>query len=274
MSMTIPKMGVYRIPQANRAQYKPGQTITGTDKNPYYVTQNYALRNRNTRDLWRGTNMPDYVAPAAAPAPVEPTPTLPTADQSQVDLTALFPSIRAFEPENYQGSPMYKFQQERGQDALNKYYASRGLTNSSAEARGNADFMAQLGAQEAEANRNMAQLEAQRLQSMMESESQRRERYSNENWDRIYNVLQTMLAQSPFESGANAANSNAQLSAQLGDQLASILKVAATPVPAVPALPTTPLPNLAASSMGQRSDYNWVNNLANILGGVITNWKW
>jgi len=67
------------------------------------------------------TETPAATQPAAATTPSTAAPGTPE---------TLFPSTRMFEPENYQGSPLYQFQLKEGQKQVAKSLAARGLTNS------------------------------------------------------------------------------------------------------------------------------------------------
>lgn len=68
----------------------------------------------------------------------------------------------AYEPKNFEGSPMYQFQKQEGMKDLEKLMAARGLTGSGAEIQANSDFLAQLGATEADKQRQYAQADAER----------------------------------------------------------------------------------------------------------------
>jgi len=74
----------------------------------------------------------------------------------------------AYEPKNFEGSPLYQFQKQEGMKDLEKLMAARGLTNSGAEVQANKDFLTQLNAQEADKQRGYAEQEAQRALNQMQ----------------------------------------------------------------------------------------------------------
>lgn len=77
-------------------------------------------------------------------------------------------TMQAYEPKNFEGSPLYQFQKQKGMADLEKLMAARGLTGSGAEIQGNADFLAQLNATEAEKQRQYAEANRDRQQRAME----------------------------------------------------------------------------------------------------------
>lgn len=140
--------------------------------------------------------MPETAAPAApaAPANVAAAP----ADNSN----ALFPGIRAFEPKNYEGSPLYKFQLDQGTKQLGKLYAARGFKGSGKEIDGTARFMNELGGQEAQRAQGVAEQEANRLERIQQNESNRLTGQGNDTWNRIMDVLNLMMGQNPMQYAA------------------------------------------------------------------------
>lgn len=94
--------------------------------------------------------------------PAAPTEPSITRDMAKDLLMKMFSDNSAFEPANYEGSPLYQFQKNKGLADLEKLYAARGLTKSGAEIQGNSDFLAQVGAQEADRQRAYAENNAQR----------------------------------------------------------------------------------------------------------------
>lgn len=163
------------------------------------------------------------VAPEVAPeAPNPYIEAEKTAKAAPADYSnALFPNVRAFEPENYEGSPMYKFQLQEGQRALDRLYASRGLVNSGAEIEGNQRFVTDLGAREADRAQKIAETEADRLERMQLQEANRLERVDNNNFDRMYSILQLMANQSPLELGYRGASDSASLKDSFGSNMAN-----------------------------------------------------
>ena len=109
-------------------------------------------------------------APQQQPAPSQPTGS-PTSPMTQALMNALgqgLNTMQAYEPKNFEGSPMYQFQKQKGMQDLEKLMAARGLTNSGAEVQANSDFLANLNATEAEKQRQYADQAAQRAQNAMQ----------------------------------------------------------------------------------------------------------
>ena len=77
-------------------------------------------------------------------------------------------TMQAYEPQNYQGSPLYQFQKEKGMQDLEKLMAARGLTGSGAEVQANSDFLGKLNAEESEKARQYAEQAANRQQQAMQ----------------------------------------------------------------------------------------------------------
>jgi len=77
-------------------------------------------------------------------------------------------TMQAYEPKNFEGSPLYQFQKQKGMQDMEKLMAARGLTGSGAEVQANSDFLANLNAQEAEKQRQYADQTAQRQQQAMQ----------------------------------------------------------------------------------------------------------
>lgn len=77
-------------------------------------------------------------------------------------------TMQAYEPKNFEGSPLYQFQKQKGLQDLEKLMAARGLTNSGAEIQANSDFLANLNATESEKQRQYADQTAQRTQNAMQ----------------------------------------------------------------------------------------------------------
>lgn len=139
----------------------------------------------------------------------------PVAEVPQVTndeaIKGLFPGAMAFEPKMYEGSPLYQWQKNEGIKSLDTSLAARGLTNSGAELELKQKLLSQLGAQESERARGVAQQEADRFERMQGRESDRLERDSNEQFNRLYNMLNLLLQQNPYQSGVDANRSLANL---------------------------------------------------------------
>lgn len=124
---------------------------------------------------------PPEASPGAPSQPVQPPaekqPDIPTimANYSSPMTQALMNAfkqgtntMRAYEPKNFEGSPLYQFQKQQGQRDIEKLMAARGLTNSGAEIDANSKFLNELGATEAEKQRQYAEAEAQRANNAMQ----------------------------------------------------------------------------------------------------------
>lgn len=139
-------------------------------------------------------------APAPAPVTSEPDWTTYQSPMTKALLQAFGQGVntmQAYEPKNFEGSPLYQFQKEKGLRDLEKLMASRGLTGSGAEIQGNSDFLADINATEAEKQRQYADQAAQRQQQAMQyianfDQSERnalRDQW-NKNLDRRDNINQ------------------------------------------------------------------------------------
>lgn len=139
---------------------------------------------------WKPYQAPAPV-PAAAPAPTpaaqapaEQAPATPAAPaivgsqyaNYQSPMTAALMramgegmnTMQAYEPKNFEGSPLYQFQKQKGMQDMEKLMAARGLTGSGAEIEANSDFLVNLNAQESEKQRQYADQTAQRQQQAMQ----------------------------------------------------------------------------------------------------------
>lgn len=111
----------------------------------------------------------------------------------------LFPSIRAFEPSYYEGSPLYQFQKREGERGLDRILSKRGLRDSGAEIQAYSDFNQELGGVESDKARGYAEKEADRLERIQQNESLRRERGENRAGDDMFRWTDMMLRQNPME---------------------------------------------------------------------------
>lgn len=148
---------------------------------------------------------PTEINPVASiPSPVEDLEKMPTIDMGMDETRAsqaraLFPSIRAMEPENYMGSPLYDFQQKKGEDSIKKLLAKRGLLNSGAEIEAISNFNTELGAMESDKARGYAEKEADRLERIQMQEANRLMNRDDANFDRAYRWTELMLRQNPMQ---------------------------------------------------------------------------
>jgi hypothetical protein len=159
----------------------------------------------------------------AAPAPA--TEAAP-ADEGMTEDTfrMLFPGQASME--NYQESPMYKWQLEQGQLALDRKLAAQGLQGSGAELAAQARMVNELNAQESQRAQAVAEDHANRYERLLQNESLRKERGSNEQWDRLSGLLSLMLSQNPAQMGYDAAGGLANLSTSQAKELANLMAAA------------------------------------------------
>lgn len=127
-------------------------------------------------------------------------------------------TMRAYEPQFFEGSPMYQFQKQKGLSDLEKLMASRGLTNSGAELQANSDFLANINAQEAEKQRGYAEAEAERKRRAIETETARRDAYDRDKANRVQNAINFIsdYDQKERENLRNQYNTNQSRRDQVG----------------------------------------------------------
>lgn len=118
----------------------------------------------------------EQTPPASEPAPTPPPVVGSQYADYQSPMTAALMkafgqgvnTMQAYEPKNFEGSPLYQFQKQKGMQDMEKLMAARGLTGSGAEVQANSDFLANINAQEAEKQRQYADQAAQRQQGALE----------------------------------------------------------------------------------------------------------
>jgi hypothetical protein len=134
-----------------------------------------------------GTQPAQPTQPVTAANPVEEAPATPSPAPAEEDQGFDFNSyqspmtkalmdamskgmstMQAYEPQFFEGSPLYQFQKQKGMADLEKLMASRGLTGSGAEIQGNSDFLANINATEAEKQRQYAESNRDRQQAAMQ----------------------------------------------------------------------------------------------------------
>lgn len=172
-----------------------------------------------------GAVTPDLSGQPAAPTEPttggglqEPAPTDPNS------LDTMFPNTRMFEPENYQGSPLYQFQVKMGQDQLAKSLAARGLTNSGKGIQDELNIPMMAAAQDTDRMTRVATDNANRLQTYQTNEADRRERAGNNQWDRSFNLAGLMAAQSPWTGALAGLNNSADITSEAGKSNANFLR--------------------------------------------------
>lgn len=153
-----------------------------------------------------------------------PTDTGPTDDVENGAGNVFFPSQQAFEPQNYEGSPLYKFQQQEGTKALNRVLAKRGLLDSGAEIEANNRFQQALGAGEADKARGYAQQEADRYERMSQNEALRREREGGRASDNAFRWTDLMLRQNPMDYAFKGTGQYADTVGSEGKTMANYLQ--------------------------------------------------
>lgn len=158
--------------------------------------------------------------PAAPPPPVAedpkmgiPTGEMPVDDSAQ---KALYPSMNYQLPENYEGSPMYKFQMEQGNKALNRKLAQRGLLDSGAEIESTNQLSQSVGAQESDRLRQDFQTEADRYERVSANEANRRQTDEQNNWSRRMDVINQLTKQTPMNEAYNGTGRYADTQKERG----------------------------------------------------------
>lgn len=223
---------------------KPLQRVQGlADKGNMLRARNVALRQR--------MKIPRVGATAPAQVPQQPAP-----GTSQT----LFPNARMFEPQNYEGSPLYKFQVQEGQKQLGKSLAARGLSNSGYGIEQELNIPLRAAAQDTERMTAVAMDNANRLQTMQENESNRLENQSNNQWKRMYDAASLMSAQSPWADAMGAVNSSASLGENQANTQANFLRDYYQRVFAPP--PVTPAVNAPAPVQPDNSGSQFADSMA------------
>jgi len=240
---------------------QPLQRIqTLADNGKIMRARNVALRQR--------IKIPQAGAPAAQTPPQQAAPGT---------TQTLFPNARMFEPQNYEGSPLYKFQVSEGQKQLSKSLASRGLTNSGYGITQELDIPMRAAAQDTERMTNLGTANADRLASMQENESNRLENQSNNQWNRMYQAAGLMAQQSPWSAAIGGLNSSADYAAQGGEKQENFLRdyyqrAFAPPAQVAPVI-AAPVarPDFAnTGAVGNFGDYSAAQRWAEFIAGLLT----
>lgn len=209
---------------------KSGRFQPGTpeyDKNMKILTElggKFGWKYQDTVGSWKPTPAPgavgDTPAPSpgggTAPAPQPPAPetpaptggtdaTSPMTKAIMDMLTGGMSTTRAYEPQNFEGSPLYQFQKQKGMQDLEKLMAARGLTNSGAEIQANSDFLAQLGATEAEKQRQYAQGDMDRTMGGMFNLAGLDRADRQMNWEQNNANLDRLIGLQQYETGRSDA---------------------------------------------------------------------
>ena len=215
---------------------------------------------------WSPTPPP---AQTAEPAPTAPAPMVdapPVTDylnyQSPMTKSLLdamkggVGTMSAYEPQNFQGSPLYQFQKDKGMQDLQKLMASRGLTNSGAEIQANSNFLSELNAQEAEKQRQYAESDANRAQSQMQYIANFDQTERNNLRDQLNTDVTRRMQQQQFD--ATRQDGRQRL---MTDFLSNVLQMQSN----------NPIAQLAYQGLGQQSDYTAALMKA-ISGNVASNY--
>lgn len=187
------------------------------------ITTNQGLKAGQTyANQYRTTKIPKVSPPLTTPTETTPPAVNPIPAQNysnianaqtpssiptdQNSLNTVFPNERMFEPQNYQGSPLYQFQVKAGEDQLAKSLAAKGLTNSGAAIRQELNIPMMAAAQDTDRIQQNANNNANRLQTYQTNEADRLERASNNQWGRYMDIANLMAAQSPWEAAIGGLN--------------------------------------------------------------------
>lgn len=167
---------------------------------------------------------PATQAPAVStPDPVTTNPSPPLVDPNKI-AEGLFPSTRMFEPENYEGSPLYQFQLKEGQKQVARSLAKRGLTNSGHGIEQELDVPMRAAAQDTDRMTRIASENASRLERMQQNEALRQERAGNTQWDRSYSLAQLLAQQSPWDAAIGGLDASAGATQGMGQEQANWLR--------------------------------------------------
>lgn len=218
---------------------------------------------------------------AVAPAVAAPTPVAaPAATAAPNNTNTLFPNTRMFEPENYEGSPLYKFQVDQGQKQLAKSLASRGLTNSGYGIEQELGIPLRAAAADTQRMTDVASQNADRLATMQQNESGRLEREGNNQWNRMYQTAGLMAQQSPWQASLNGLDNSAIALGNRGQDQMNFLRdyyqkqfapamgpmVVTAPQGAPPAAtPNFNASNFAAQVSNSSQNQGWADWLSNLL---------
>lgn len=171
----------------------------------------------------RKTNATGTTPPPDAAPPADQTVGVPPGENPDIANT-LFPNTRMFEPENYEGSPLYKFQVQEGEKALARSLAKRGLGNSGAAITEELNVPMRAAAQDTDRMTRVAEGNADRLYNVQNNEANRLERAGNDQWGRIYDTASLMAAQNPWQGALGGLDAYAGMTEKSGSAMANFLK--------------------------------------------------
>jgi hypothetical protein len=221
---------------------------------------------------------PPPAAPEDPAASIPPNPENPPA--SDEAMNALYPGLNYQLPENYEGSPMYKWQMERGNKMLDRRLAARGLLGSGAELEAANQLAAQVGAQESDRLRGDMQTEADRYERVSANEANRRTQAGDTQWRRLMDLMDFSTRNSPMdaayrglegfqglfgdqskERSGNRANNYQRVTAPGGRAIAPFL-------PPGSSSPNYTQADLAALMLGNSNNRNTGSFLDSIIGSI------
>lgn len=130
----------------------------------------------------------------------------PMSKALQSALANSYSSASMYEPQNFEGSPLYQFQKQKGLRDLERLMSARGLTNSGAEIEANSNFLNELNATEAEKQRQYAEKQADRNQAALQ-------------WMAGYDQADRRMIQEQLNSDLDRRNRAAEFEATRSDAL-------------------------------------------------------
>lgn len=162
--------------------------------------------------------------PGAAAPPADQTVGVPAGETPENITNTIFPNTRMFEPENYEGSPLYKFQVQEGEKALARSLAKRGLGNSGHAITEELNVPMRAAAQDTDRMTRIAEGNADRLYNIQNNEANRLERAGNDQWGRIYDTASLMAGQNPWQGALGGLDAYAGMTEKSGSAMANFLK--------------------------------------------------
>ena len=211
------------------------------------------------------------------------TPTGPDPAMVSKLMQALFPSNANLD---VTASPTYQWQLNQGQKALDAKLAAMGLSDSGAALQAQNELSARVGADEATRQTQERQTQAGRLLDLLRYNQDSQQGQSNEQWDRIYQMLGLMAQQNPVPAGADAAGGLASTTTAQGTATSKIIAdlfnrivaggggggVGAAPqyTPPFPSGPDTSNVDALKIKYGGQGGNDWGSLLSSVLAGFMS----
>lgn len=247
------------------------------------ITTNQGLKaGQAYANQYSTTKIPKTAAPAAPTIPQQTFSNIAAPTQAApapTDTAGVFPNSQMFEPQNYQGSPLYQFQVKAGLDQVDKSLASRGLTDSGYGIKQELNVPMMAAAQDTQRMQQNADNNANRLQTYQIDQANRQDAASNSQWSRMMDLATLMSGESPWAAAVGGLNSTGQTMDAAGQANANFLqnyyrKVTAkgggyTPIPTPSGGPDYSNVDLAAMTGNQTSNQGWSNLLNNALMSIF-----